>query len=246
MLEIQHHFSQHPGDKPGRYRLIDCQMPRLVGVVSNTPWPFRDRHVPTTMSDAALRVARENSNTAPEALCRRVFAGIHDVLKPLVGEPISRWRDDFDAAWDFGGDAALITEANGQLAVARVGNLRVLGLSESGHLIPILTEHTLAARDPNLTPEQREDSANVITACLANPGIPEDAIATAGLADLRWLFVGTPRLLDFVDRALAAEALDAGGTPSACERVFNAAHEAWRRAVSNPPSSALVFVRLTA
>jgi hypothetical protein len=242
MLTFAHHFSQHPGDKPGRFQVVGPNPQNFFGLVSNTPWLLQGQHTPTLMAHAASIATLEHKDAPPETLCRQVLEAIHNVLAPFAGT--HHTDDDFEAMWDFGGDAALVVESDRRITVAAVGNFRVVGLSHSGKLAPLLTEHTLAAREPNLTPEKRRNIGKIITANLANPGSPEDAITVAELTHLRCLLLGTPALLDFVDGAMAVHLLDSEPSAVVCTRMAALANSQRRKSDHNAPSAALALVQV--
>ena len=231
MIQVAHRCWQHVGDRPGRYQVIDLAEPRVVGVLSNTPWPLAGAHVPTRMLEAA-RAQSNETFLDPAAACAALLRRVQHSLTPFLGAAAWGTADDWEASWDFGGDGAWVAEVGAELALARVGNLRVVSLTSEGVASVVLREHTLEL-----------PTGTVQTACLAHEELPPDAVWTGALPEARWVLLGTPELFELLEGGKVSACLKGRAFSDAAAAVFEDIHEALLR-LDSVPSSALMMVEL--
>lgn len=230
MIQIAHRSWTHAGDKPGRFQVLDLRRPRVVGVLSNTPWPIAGEHMPSRMLDTA-RTLSNQPFPDPAAACAALLQRLRASLKPFSGAAAWGNEDDWEASWDFGGDGAFAAEVGTERALARVGNLRVVSLTAEGIVGIVLPEHTLQGPEP------------IITASLGNQDLPPDAVWTGDLQGASWVLLGTPAVLELLDGDQASRHLQARAFSEAANSVFADIHDA-RSRLDSPASSALMIVEL--
>lgn len=236
MLQVAHHWWQHPGDKPGRFQLLDLQRPRVAGLLANTPWPIAGEHVPSRMLEAARAVSLA-AFLDPAVACAALLERVQGSLKPFIGAAAWGSEDDWEASWDFGGDCAFVAQIGAEVALARVGNLRVVSLAADGTVRLLLREHTLDL------PQHPVPTATIMTASLANQELPADAVWTGDLRAASWVLLGTPSVLELLDGCTLSQCLRERPFPQAADNVFAEVQALLR--VKTAPSSALVIVELS-
>lgn len=182
-----------------------------------------------------LEAARAVSNAtfgAPAAACAALLERVQGSLKPFIGAAAWGSEDDWEASWDFGGDCAFVAQVGADVAFARVGNLRVVGLTAEGTCSLLLREHTL----------DLPQHPTILTACLGNQELPADAVWTGDLHGMSWLLLGSPSVLDLLDGHTVSQSLRERPFPQAADNVFAEVQALLR--VESAPSSALVIVEL--
>lgn len=212
---------------------MHSEEPVVAGLLWNTPAQVCGLHLPVRMAEVAAETIGRCRESAAAELGLRIMHDLQALLLPIREQPCA--ADEFDAMWDFGGCAAFVVGGSAALAVARVGNLRVLSVSDNT-VSELLHEHTLRVSQSGTEPQ------TVVVACLAAMTLPADVVTLCPLST-QWIVIAPYEVLDRIPPKLIVGILNKD-TASSAKAMLDAALQEQRKQNVLPRSCSLLVVRV--
>lgn len=188
----------HAGEMPGRLCPFELNHPRVLGILSNTPYLIDGIRPVDEMRLAGVSgIERHPRNADLQSILQACLASMDTAMVELA---LRGTEASHEALWELGGSAGLVCAVDGNAAAARVGELRLIHYSGATPEL-LQYENTLAgdmrsSNHPNVAGapldivtdylgKGREAPPQVVSVSegrlLFAPGPPLDALGEAAL-----------------------------------------------------------------